>query len=440
MKKKVLVLTVILMVFSITCIFAIATETESLAQEFVRMLSADDYENACMKFDTTVKNSLPAAKLEEVWKSIQNKCGAFKIQSSVRKEKTDQLTVIIVTCDFEKASLDVKLVFNDKNEISGLWFSPAGREKTEEPVELPDGIHEKELTIENQGFKLPAVLTLPLKEGIHPVLILVHGSGPNDRDETIGPNKPFRDIAWGLAKKGIAVLRYDKRTKVYGAAAFSKEVTVQEEAVDDVPAAIMLLKTLPEIDANRIFVLGHSLGGLLIPRIAEKCPDARGFIVMAGPTRRLEDILLEQYSYIFSLDGKLSDEAKTQLETIRKQIETVKSPQLSSSTPVSELPLNTPASYWLDLRDYNPASEAVKIDKNLLILQGARDYQTTTADFKIWQQTLSDRKNVEFKLYPDLNHLFMKGEGKSIPSEYSIAGHMDASVIDDISTWIANQK
>lgn len=196
------------------------------------------------------------------------------------------------------------------------------------------------------------------------------------------------------------------------------------------------MKTIPEINREQIFILGHSLGGMLVPRIALQNQDAKGFIIMAGACRPIEDLILEKYTYIFSLDGNISDEEKKNLDLIKKQVEKVKSLELSISTPVSELPLNTPASYWLDLRDYNPALLAKKIERPFLILQGERDYQVTTIDFNIWKNVLLERKDIEFKLYPSLNHLFIKGEGKPNPGEYQIPGHVDTSVINDISSWI----
>src|SRR5262249_57372826 len=119
--------------------------------------------------------------------------------------------------------------------------------------------------------------------GPFPGVGLAHGSGPNDRDETIAQNKPFKDLALGLASRGIAVLRYDKRTKVYPAKmAGLAGLTVKDEVVDDAIAAASMLRSQPRIDPARVFVLGHSLGGMLVPRIAAADAKLAGVIVMAG--------------------------------------------------------------------------------------------------------------------------------------------------------------
>ena len=220
-------------------------------------------------------------------------------------------------------------------------------------------------------WSLPGTLTLPRGKGPFPAVVLLHGSGPNDRDETIGPNKPFRDLAWGLASRGIAVLRYEKRTKQHRAeiAAMVDKLTVEEETVMDALAAVSLLRNTPEIDKSRIFVLGHSLGGMLIPRIGLRDRDIAGFVIMAGSSRPFEDILYEQYEYIFNLDNKLTDYEKKHLKQVKVQVEMVKSSKLTKDTSSTLLPLGIPASYWLDLRNYDPAKEAVKLTGPILILQ-----------------------------------------------------------------------
>lgn len=235
-------------------------------------------------------------------------------------------------------------------------------------------------------------------------------------------------------------MRYEKRTKVYGSLAFKDKVTVQEEVIDDALAAVSLLLKIPEINQEQIYILGHSLGGTLIPRIAQQTQKVKGYIVMAGACRPMEDIIIEQSNYLFSLDGVISKEEQSYLDLLKKQTEKVKSPELSLAVPATELPINIPASYWLDLRGYNPALVAQKVERPFLILQGERDYQVTIVDFKLWQAALSKRKDVEFILYPDLNHLFIAGKGKSNPGEYQVAGNVDETVINDIAGWIKKLK
>ncbi|NLM46836.1 MAG: alpha/beta hydrolase, partial [Firmicutes bacterium] len=269
-----------------------------------------------------------------------------------------------------------------------------------------------------------------------PAVILVHGSGPQDRDETIGPNKPFKDLALGLAGQGIAVLRYDKRTYVHGAKIASLPAfTVREESIDDALAAFSLLQAESKVRSDRIFLLGHSLGGTLAPRIGAENQNLAGLIILAGAVRPLEELILEQSRYLAEADGKVTEAEATWLELLAQSIERIRDLKLTADAPAADL-LNIPASYWLDLRGYNPASLAKDLQLPMLILQGERDYQVTMADFALWQEYLAGRDNVTFKSYPGPNHLFMAGEGASLPAEYEEPKNVAAEVVNDIARWI----
>lgn len=188
------------------------------------------------------------------------------------------------------------------------------------PEQLSKNIEETDLSLpiaDQEGWNLPGTLTLPKGDGPFPAVVLIHGSGPNDRDETIYENKPFRDIAQTLAQNGIAVYRYDKRTYVYGKDMVSDvSLTLNEETVIDAAEAVRLLKTREEIDADRVFVLGHSLGGQALPRIHAALTSvensAAGYIFLAAPARNLAIITREQYDFLYSLNPVLTDTQKSQ--------------------------------------------------------------------------------------------------------------------------------
>ena len=412
-----------------------AFDPTASAKTFVTQLSSGDYAGAVKSFDATMKSVMSAEKLSQTWRMLITQAGVFQGQGDTRTAVEQGYQVVYVTCRFEKAVLDTKVVFNNANQISGLWFLPHTAAPQPPPVvksEIKSDYYtEKEVTIDD-GSPLPGTLTMPTGKGPFPAIVLVHGSGPNDRDETIGANKPFRDLAHGLAAKGIAVLRYDKRTKVYPTQ-MTNTYTVKEEVVDDTLAAVSLLRKTEGINANRIFVLGHSLGGMVIPRIGLADSGIAGFVIMAGATRPLGETIIRQLNYIFSLDGKVTKEEKQKLADIKAQVAKINSPKLARDGGNI---LGAPPSYWLDLRGYNPPEAAKNIKQPMLILQGGRDYQVTTEDFSNWKNALSSRKDVTFKLYPALNHLFIEGVGKSTPDEYNKSGHVAPFVIDDIASWI----
>ena len=410
------------------------------AKEFVDLLAKQEFAKAVENFDSVMTRAMPKEKLKEVWQAVIQQAGQFQKQKGTRTETLPKFDIVYVICEFEKGALDVKVVFNREKQITGLWFAPAQKEYTAPDYVKLSSFEEKEVVVGSGEWALPGTLTLPAGKETFPAVILVHGSGPNDRDESIGPNKPFRDLAWGLASRGIAVLRYEKRTKVHSRKLkdFKGNFTVKEETIDDALAAVELLRGIEGIDEQKIFVLGHSLGGMLVPRIGLRDPDIAGFIVLAGATRSADEAILEQTNYIIMLDGKITESEKARLDEIQKTVEKIRNLKESNPHPEKENLLGAPPEYWLDLRSYDPPETAKKLRQPMLILQGGRDYQVTDKDFENWKKSLFSRKNVMFRLYPDLNHLFITGKGKPTPSEYSRTGHVDKKVIDDIVAWIEN--
>ena len=420
-------------------------ELEGRAVALVDNLASAAYRDARRDFDGTMKLSISVSKLKSIWEGLAVQYGAYQGRVALRSESQAPYQSIYVTVRFEQGDLDVKVVFNSEGKISGLWFTPTDLSAIypyEAPAYVdPAAFTEEDVTVGQGDWELPGTLTLPVGQGPFPAVILVHGSGPNDRDETIGPNKPFKDIAWGLASRGIAVLRYDKRTLVYQQDYSSEEmagITVQEETIDDALAAAALLRSHSQIDPARIYIAGHSLGATLAPRIASLDPDLAGLVLLAAAARPLEDLVLEQVKYLIHLDDEISSAEADSLRAMQTQVAQIKDPQLSAQEG-GELIMGAPAGYWLDLRDYDPVETAVTLDLPMLILLGARDYQVTIADFALWQAGLKGRTGITFITYPALNHLFIAGTGAPNPDEYNTPGHVDAKVISDIAGWVLAQ-
>jgi hypothetical protein len=412
------------------------------AEAFVDELHAGQFTNAVARFDKTMTAAMPASKLAATWQAVTRQAGAFQRRHGIRAEAAPPpYRIVLVTCEFNRSWLDAKVVFNPAGEIAGLFFLPARKpDKQTPPYAKPDQFREFEVTFGTPGWELPGTLTVPKGEGRFPAVILVHGSGPNDRDETVGPNKPFRDLAWGLASRGVAVFRYDKRTKTHAqkfiaGAATLKPITVREETMDDAGSALALLRKRGDVDAGRIFLLGHSLGGMLAPRIASDHPGFGGLILLAGGTRSVEQIIVEQMDHIAQSDGTVSEEEQRQINLTRTRVERIAALTGKDATNTESI-LGAPPAYWLDLRAYDAPATAAKLRLPMLILQGDRDYQATVKDLAGWRSALANRNNVTFKTYPKLNHLFIAGEGPSTPSEYLMPGFVDGEVIRDIAGWI----
>lgn len=429
--KKIISIVITLLLFS--NVFAENDSTKiSIAQNFLKNLTTAQFSKCMRDFDWDLAGKVNSAALENIWKGLQTQCGAYKNCGEPYFVKDSLFDFVYQTCTFEKAKLDMKITINQKNKIAGLFFvPPVSRLGYQLPVYVKrDDVLETPMEVKSGKYILPAMFTYPKTGSRFPVVILVHGSGPADKDETIGPNKVFKDLAYALACKGIAVLRYEKRTKQYPTecAAQINDFTLKDEVIDDALAAIQTVKSVVAIDPARIYVCGHSLGAMCAPRIAAQSKDVAGIILLAGNARPLEDVVLDQIKY-------LNPDDKKAFEDMQVQVLNVKSLTKESDLETYQLPLGLPKNYWLSLKDYNQVATAKSLSCKIYVMQGARDYQVTTIDYNLWQKELKSFTNVQFKLFDKLNHLFMEGTGKSTPSEYNVQNNVPEYVVDDIAAF-----
>jgi len=414
---------------------------EEKAKNFIFLLKEEKFEEAKGNLAELMIKALESKgiEIENLWYGLKEQVGEFK---SIKKTKFNEemgYKCIYLTTEFSKKALNIKVVYDKDEKIAGLFFLPLIEESYKMPSYAKPEIYEEfEYNFGKEKIKLTGVLTVPKGKGPYPLVILIHGSGPQDMDETIGPNKIFKDIALGLSSKGIAVFRYDKRTKTYPED-FSKNIdkfTIKEETTEDVKEAIKFLKELKNIKFSKIFLLGHSLGATMAPRIALEEKDIDGIILIAGiPYGFYINKVYEQTKYILSLDGELKSEDIEKLKEIEEQLKKIKDLEMKDG----EIIMGASKKYWEDLLKYDPVEAIKKLKIPVFILQGGRDYQVTQEDFDIWKEKLKGRKNTEFKLYKDLNHLFIFGKGKSTPEEYEKQGNFSEDALEDISSWIKKQ-
>ena len=429
----------LMLILGNSCSQAQHSNTET-AKHFLSLMKKGEYAKCIALCDTSVSSKMNAKELGEIWSGLNSQLGEFKNVLSTEVEKADTLEIVHQICKFEKSGVDFKLVFDKKGKICGIFFAPPGangKGYKEPSYAVQNSFTEEAVTIKSGEYNLPGTLTVPIGGDKFPLVILVHGSGPGDRDESIGPNKPFKDIAWALASQRIAVFRYDKRTRVYGAKMVGQQITVKEETIDDAIACVKQLKKNSIIDSSKVFLCGHSLGAMLMPRIVNSYPDLAGVIMLAGNARPLEELIAEQVAYILKNTNPKSAEGQAQLEKIKKQVRLVKGENLNLQTPSSELPLGVPAAYWIDLNNNNQVEAFKKLKLPVLILQGEKDYQVTMEDFAIWKNNVGERKNITMKSYPALGHLFMDCKGaKCLPSDYEVPQNVAEYVITDLVKWV----
>ena len=380
-------------------------------------------------------------QLEDGWLQVEALSGKFQQVESRGEEKAQGMKFTVHILRFEKGSMKVMTREAD-GKIAALAMQPGEAPTPVGPPAYadPSTFTENEVRVECEGFPLPALLTVPKKASGAPAVVMVTGSGPNDRDESIMKLKPFRDIAQGLATRGIASIRYDKRTKSAPGMFDSKKGTLQDEVVTDAVTAFKVLKSKTggklgrkgAVDPKRIFVLGHSLGAMSAPRIVQAAPEFAGMVLLAAPARPLEDAVIEQMRHLAG--PKATKETKAQLKRVEEQVALVKSKDLSPDTPLEDLPLGINGSYWLDLRDYDPVAEAAKLGKPVMVVHGEVDYQVTLPELKRWQKGLANHPDATIKLYEGLSHALMPGTGQA--SDYMIEANVDRVVVDDVADWL----
>ena len=415
------ILTIVLLV---TSMFSFSqNNNKAIGETFIKLLLQEKkYQEAYSYFDETVKSKISLKLLEDTELQLRSQLGEFKAIIEVNKEND----TFFYYSDFEKMKLDVKITFNENSKIIGFFFTPHKEFKKVNSLG-------KDLNIRSGNIDLKGTILLPEKDDFKKLVLFVHGSGPQDRDETIYENKPFKDIAESLYTKGIASYRFDKRT-LTNPESFNDKSTIDDEVTNDIINIVNYFKEDKRFKDYEIIVLGHSLGANLMARIANKSNQISKIILMAGNARPLEVLIGEQYDYLYKLNP--SSELLEAANKIKEQIAFLNSKEFNVNSPKDKLPFNLSGYYWQSVLDYNPLKEIKKVKIPILFLQGERDYQVTMKDFKLWKSTLKNNAKATFISYPKLNHLFMSGEDNSGPKDYFIKGNVEPIVVDDIYNFV----
>lgn len=406
------------------------------SDDFFKLLEQEKFTEVYGYFDPTFQSKITEDSFKQLWGKIGEKLGKLESYQVVSSKTQGEFFTVVIEGKFTNDTQDFLLAYNKQEKIVGFFLPPKSNAASYSPPAYADTTlyKEKEINVKTAGHNLVGMLTVPKKGTNFPIVVMVHGSGPSDMDETFGPNKPLKDLAIGLAVKGIATIRYVKRTMIYPAD-FVGAFTVKEEVLDDAVAAVALARALPEANKKQMYLLGHSLGGMLAPRLATLIPDLNGIILLAAPARKFQDMAIEQNKYLFEMLKDTTAAGKLQLDTIVKEYQTTNITKLGTIKPDSVL-AGLPASYWLDLNLYNQVEVAKKLSKRIFIGQGAFDYQVTTTDFDLWNAALGKKKNVTLKLYPDLNHMLSQQIEKGTPAQYQTQRNVSVTLVDDIAAWI----
>ncbi|NLC96776.1 MAG: alpha/beta hydrolase [Erysipelotrichaceae bacterium] len=329
--------------------------------------------------------------------------------------------------NFKEKTIKVYMCFDDNLQVESLIINDL-----KDYEELIDNKYFKEeaVLVGNKPY-LNGIITLPKNVENPSVVVMVSGSGSNDMNETIGENKPFKDIAHGLAKLGIASIRFDKRTYAFYESMDIENITVYDEYFYDVSSAIHMLEKY-DINPFKIYYLGHSLGGMLSFSMMYQHPELKGAIILAGSSRKLEEIIYDQVKNDYISQGLDNETIKNNMLPYEEAIKQIS--ELNSDSKHTTI-LNINSEYWNSLNE-NSFERYKDINDKYLILQGEKDVQVYyETDFELLKEEFKNNKNVTLKSYENLNHLFMNSISNSI-DDYNIKSKVDEKVIEDIADWI----
>lgn len=339
-----------------------------------------------------------------------------------------------------------------------------------ERLQKPNLYYSEEVTFQNTkaNITLNGTLTMPTKNGNYPVVILISGSGTQNRDYEFSGHKPFLILANYLTTNGIAVLRYDDRD-------FGKATDIINESSitdfsNDVSSAIMYLKTRKDINKNKIGLIGHSEGGIVASMVASSHNDVNFIILLGAPGVKGEKILLKQFELYPKILGASKSEIKkyiTKMKRVIKMVSTGKNRETLKTnlvkllnetyneTPTVMVPNNISkklnieyyanrlsSASFIELLNYDPEPILSKVTCPVLALNGEKDIQVTPKENLIGIKTLllkSGNTNVTIKQMPNLNHFFQKCETGS-PLEYKKNEQIfSPTTLKEISKWISGR-
>ncbi|GAA0383128.1 alpha/beta fold hydrolase [Bacillus horti] len=418
---------------------------EVRATSFISQWRSGNEEEAYSFMSAPLKNVFPMELLQAQWGGFAAYYGGHigDIISIDHDENSVHHNVHLVF-ETEQVPAALSVRFDHNGNVNDL-YTPIGAQGINEPpvYDNPQSYTEQEVTIGEGNLALSGTLTLPQGEGPFPVVVLVHGSGPHDRDEAVGGVKVFRDLAVGLADQGVAVLRYNKLTYEHPIKSHTVATTMQRETADDALLAVELLRGIDKIDSGHIYIGGHSQGGHMIPKMLELDTSGHiaGGVLLASPAVALQDILLEQQLYVVERLEELGIPVgdTSELDVLARQVEILNDPQYDHTNVPADFFLPPSNFYWFEQRDYVPVEEAKKHNVPLLILQGENDWQVTMNQFEMWKKDFGSSSHVQLKSYPNVNHFLVEYDGLSVGMEYGQPANVLKAIIDDIAEWVKNR-
>lgn len=403
--------------------------TAEKARAFVGDMAAGKFNRAHNQLNNTLQQRFDVSLLERLWAGLEAQHGAYNKVTETEPMTIDDVAGVSVDVDCAVGTARFGFATDGQSIVK---FDNLAKYS---PPEYADQSAFSERTVEVGPQSLPGTVSVPDDGNSVPGVVLVHGSGSVDRNATLGTNKPFQDLAWGLASRGIAVLRYDKRTFVQDVP--PADQTLETVTVTDAVAAINRLADVPTVDRHQRIVVGHSLGAMATPRLLNRT-DAVAGVMLAAHARPITEVAADQVRHRHSvIDGTLSSQDRQEIKELEQTFQKVK----NGDIPDEEVVFGVPAVWWRSLLSYDQVATARGLSVPLWIGQGGRDYQVLSEeDFQQWQTALSDKSSATFSLYEQLSHLLSPGKGSSLVTEYEYHDNVSVQLVTDLASWISTVK
>lgn len=406
-----------------------STSADEVATAFVDDLANGRFDQASERFVENERDRYgDPGRLERVWLAFATVGGAFEEVVDTSVTGGNQGELVTVTLAFDRGDHDCGVVVDTESRIRNCGIA----DEYERPAYVdPNAFGERDVSLSVPDCSLSGTVATPADGDGVPGVVLVHDDGPMTADTPRGATRTFADLAEGLATRGVASLRYDKRDTACEVAL--DEYTLDRVTVDDAAVAIERLRDVDGVDPDRIVVVGHGLGGRAAPRIAARDGDLAGVVGLAAPARSYRELTLEQLEHKATVGSHEWADLRAKYETWVDESDRVREGEYEPD----ERLLGKPGAFWDSIAAYDHVRTAAEVDVPLRFLQGERDFQVSvTDDLERWERELDGESATTFETYEGLNHLFMPGEGESLAFAYAVRNNVAEEVVDDIAAWI----